>query len=123
MMDNLKTGQFAEHHACEFLQRQGLQLLRRNYRCHQGEIDLIMQDRQDIVFVEVRVRNNHFCGDALDSVNYSKQQKLIKTATHFLHCNKLWDNVNCRFDVIGISYAQTEATVEWITDAFSVDDW
>jgi putative endonuclease len=102
---------------------QGLRLLARNYRCNFGEIDLIMQDPANIVFVEVRVRNNRFHADAIESVDVTKQKKLIRTATHFLLHTKRLDKVNCRFDVIGISYPTTQPKVEWITDAFSTDNF
>ena len=51
-------GQAAEDLACNYLCGQGLQLLERNYRCKSGEIDLIMQDRACLVFVEVRYRQH-----------------------------------------------------------------
>jgi putative endonuclease len=119
--DRLLAGQLAENAACEFLQRQGLLLIHRNYRCARGEIDLIMQDQAELVFVEVRVRNNTGFGSAAESVDHRKQQKIIATANHYLQQTKWLDKVNCRFDVIGISYAQNRATVEWIADAFSVE--
>lgn len=113
-----QTGQLAEQEACEFLKTKGLKLIHRNYRCLCGEIDLIMQDQQDIVFIEVRVRNHPNYGDAVESVNKSKQKKIIKTASYFLQQHKWFDKVNCRFDVIGISYTKTKAAIEWIQNAF-----
>jgi putative endonuclease len=117
------TGQLAEQQAFEFLLGRGLSLLARNYRCNFGEIDLIMQDAANIVFVEVRVRNNRLHADAIESIDITKQKKIIRTATHFLLHTKRLDKVNCRFDVIGISYPTTHPKVEWITDAFSTDNF
>ena len=77
-------GQQAENAAAQWLQQQGLSLLQRNYRCRQGEIDLIMQDNDDLVFVEVRWRKHHSHGGALASVDYHKQKRLILAARHFL---------------------------------------
>jgi len=125
-MDTSKAksvGQKAEEEACHYLQTQGLKVVTRNFRCKMGEIDLIMQDLQEIVFVEVRVRNNPNFGSGIDSVDYFKQRKLIKTATLYLSQKKWLDKVNCRFDVIGISYAKTKAAIEWIKDAFPVDNF
>jgi len=116
--NTIYTGQVAEQQACDFLLANGLELLKRNYRCRSGEIDLIMRDRDDVVFVEVRVRNNPRYGNAFESVTRHKQKKIVKTATYYLYQQKWFNKVNCRFDVIGISYAQTKATVEWIKDAF-----
>ncbi|MDR3492046.1 MAG: YraN family protein [Gammaproteobacteria bacterium] len=116
---SIQIGQQAEDEACNYLQKQGYSLLERNYRCKMGEIDLIMKDNTCIVFVEVRLRNNPRCGNALDSVDLRKQKKLTLTATHYL-CQKKWfDKVNCRFDVIGISYSQMKASLQWIKNAFS----
>ena len=125
-MDNPNTllrGHQAEAFAAQYLQERGLRLLARNYRTVAGELDLIMQDGEDIVFVEVRLRNNAHFGTAIDSVDSHKQKKLIRTATHYLSRMNLLDKVNCRFDVIGISYPQTKAVVEWIQDAFPADDF
>ncbi len=125
-MDKLKTqqtGQLAEKQACDYLQRQGLRLIECNYRTRAGEIDLIMQDKEDIVFIEVRLRNNRHFGSGIDSIDYSKQQKIVKTAMHYLSEKQLLDTVNCRFDVIGISYRQPKVEIEWIQDAFSTDDF
>jgi putative endonuclease len=120
---NAASGQLAEQQACEFLLSKGLRLLTRNYRCTLGEIDLVMQDRDNIVFVEVRVRRNRFYADAIESIDLAKQRKIIRAATHYLLHTKRLDKVNCRFDVIGISYAPTHPTVEWITDAFTTDNF
>jgi putative endonuclease len=125
-MDKLKTipaGQLAEKQACKYLQQQGLHLLESNYRTRVGEIDLIMQDNDVIVFIEVRLRNNARFANSIESVDHYKQRKIVTTAMLYLAKNKLQDKVNCRFDVIGISYQQTNAELEWIQDAFSTDDF
>lgn len=118
-LSHIKKGQRAEQDACDFLQRNGLTLVTRNYRCSLGEIDLVMYDGDELAFIEVRLRNHTTHTDAIDSVDHRKQQKLIKAANHFLSQQNLHDKVNCRFDIIGISYAQTKATFEWLQDAFS----
>jgi putative endonuclease len=125
-MEDLKPqiiGRDAEEQALNFLTKHGLQLIARNYHSQRGEIDLIMREKSEIVFVEVRTRNNPFYATALESVDRYKQNKIIAAARCFL-AEKKWDEkVNCRFDVIGISYAQTKATIEWIKDAFSTDNF
>ena len=109
-------GAIAETEACVFLEKQGLRLIQKNYRSPCGEIDLIMQDKTAIVFVEVRLRSAKTYGSATESVNLSKQRKLIKTALLFLQ-KKCWLNkVNARFDIIGID---TSKKIEWIQNAFS----
>lgn len=119
MMDAPKKtiGAAAEQRAQEFLRKQGLKFIMRNYRCKLGEIDLIMQDAEELVFVEVRTRTHIHYGDALESVSQSKQQKIMRTSLHFLQQRNWLDKINWRFDVIGIS----ENQLEWIKNAFTED--
>lgn len=110
------TGDKAELQALLHLQKQGLQLLHRNYYCPYGEIDLIMHDKQTLVFIEVRYRKNNTFGGALASINRVKQRKIIATAEFFLAEQK--NEYNCRFDVIAIDDSVTSPL--WIQDAFQV---
>ena len=90
----------------------------RNYRCYFGEIDLIMQDQDDIVFVEVRSRRRIDFGTALESINKSKIQKLIKTGIHFLQMRNYLNKINSRFDIITIEQNKGETELSWIKNAF-----
>lgn len=107
-------GKAAEDEAVAFLQTQGLHLIERNYRCAFGEIDLIMKEADELVFIEVRWRKNSLYGDAIESIDYEKQKKIMNTATYFLQKQGLLDKKKCRFDVIGFSNTQ----LDWIKDAF-----
>ena len=123
-MDSFKRqqkGKQAELDACRFLQANGLRLLQQNFNCHYGEIDLIMQDQDDIVFVEVRYRCRTDYGNALESVNNRKINKLIKTAKHFLQMKTWLYKINSRFDVIAIHPVAGKMQLEWIKNAFLVD--
>jgi putative endonuclease len=121
-MDTLnkkKLGDVAEQKACAFLEARGLKLIARNYRSSVGEIDLIMQDNHhnhnEIVFVEVRSRAYSYYGTAVESINKTKQKKVIKSAISYLQKRDWLDKIDCRFDVIGVSPTH----IEWIKDAFS----
>lgn len=113
-----QTGQTAENQACDYLQQQGLQLITRNYRCRLGEIDLIMNDKSTLVFVEVRYRNTLKFGGSLQSVTTAKQTKLTRAASFYLQQNKMTESTACRFDVIAIDLIQGKTSVEWVKDAF-----
>jgi putative endonuclease len=118
---NTRTkGYQAEEYACLYLQKQGLQLVTKNYHCHYGEVDLIMRDGDEYVFVEVRSKQNNFYGDAAESITPSKQKKIIATAINYLQKQRLLDTVNTRFDIIGIHFS-TPGYIEWLKDAFSAD--
>ena len=77
----MKTaGAAAEQLASAYLQRQGLQFLAANYRCRFGEIDLVMRDGKQTVFVELRLRSRRtVCGAPASSTNAQKR-KLTRTA-------------------------------------------
>jgi putative endonuclease len=115
-------GATAELYAEQFLQQQGLVTRIRNYRCKLGEIDLIMLEKNTkgniLVFVEVRLRTNRRFAPALETVDYRKQQKIIKTAMRFLQEQKLYDKIACRFDVIALDQTGTAPPVQWIRNAF-----
>lgn len=116
---SLKTGLVAEEQARAYLISQGLHWVESNYRCRWGEIDLIMQEQNYLVFVEVRARSSRSFGGALASVNYAKQRKLARAATHYLASNKRYDKQPVRFDVLGIE--GKELQIEWIKNAFDMD--
>jgi putative endonuclease len=109
-------GQQAENLACQFLQTQGLKLIARNYRCRCGEIDLVMRQGTSLVFVEVRLRNNTRFGGALASVTAKKQEKLRRTALHYLQQHS--PNANARFDVVALQGNSLNPDIEWIQNAF-----
>ncbi|MBV8801358.1 MAG: YraN family protein [Gammaproteobacteria bacterium] len=113
-MNKKNKGELAEQKAYDFLQSKGLQLIIRNYRCAHGEIDLIMIDKTEIVFVEVRSRARADYGYAEETVDRHKQKKLIHSAMHFLQEKNGLDTFDCRFDVIGF----LNNKIEWIKNAF-----
>lgn len=124
--DKAATGRAAELAAKTYLIAQGLSYIESNYRCRSGEIDLIMRDKNTLVFVEVKFRRSSRFGSALETVTIAKQQKIVKAAQHYLLTNKLGENQALRFDVLGIenslSSQATDATapsnVQWIKAAF-----
>lgn len=108
-------GQLAETWACDYLQAQGFKLFTRNYCLRGGEIDLIGQEGEYLVFVEVRYRSREDFGGALYSIDQRKQKKIIRTAQHYLLLHPY--DLACRFDVIAIN-AQQEIT--WLKHAFEL---
>ena len=108
-------GKWAEARAAQYLADKGLILLDRNFRTKMGEIDLIMQEDNMLVFVEVRYRKTNLFGSPVESVDRRKQIKLIKTAECYLASHKKYARMPSRFDVVGISN-----TIEWIRNAFGV---
>ncbi|MGY6214346.1 YraN family protein [Methylolobus aquaticus] len=97
---HLRTGQRAEEQARDFLERQGLRFLERNFRARVGEIDLIMDDAGTRVFVEVRFRRNRRYGGALESVDRKKRARLLATAQWYLGSHRTTGPA--RFDVVAV---------------------
>lgn len=108
-------GKVAEKIAASYLQKQSLTLLAQNYRCRFGEIDLIMQENDTLVFIEVRLRTQEAFGGAAASITSSKQAKLLRTARQYLA--EINDQPPCRFDVILFSGSNGQ-NIEWIRNAF-----
>ncbi len=114
------TGAIAEKSAQQFLQSQGLSSLFQNYQCKMGEIDLIMKDKDELVFIEVRSRTHHEYGSAAETVDINKQRKLIRAAKYFLMENHHRNLPCCRFDVIEFNQQDTQQKINWIKDAFQL---
>lgn len=114
-------GQRAESLALQWLERRGLELVARNYRCRLGEIDLVMRDGATLVFIEVRYRRHSRYGSGLESVDPRKQQKLAHAASHFLASRRHYQTRPCRFDVMAGTATAGEAhsvTWHWVRNAF-----
>ncbi len=106
-----------EQQAYEHLKQQGLKLKDKNANFRFGEIDLIMTDGEQLVFIEVRYRHSKDFGGAAASVNIQKQKKLIKAAQLYLQKHYKNTPPSCRFDVIAI-HGKPKTELEWIKNAF-----
>lgn len=120
-MTAVQRGQWAEDLAHTYLSQQGWQTIQRNYRCKGGEIDLILQRQDLLIFVEVRYRLDQRYGGSLESIHKRKQQRIIQTARHYLQTHPLATQYRCRFDVVLVSGPPTDPTLRWIPDAFRSD--
>ncbi len=109
-------GKQAESLAAEYLRRQGLKLVERNYRCRHGEIDLIMQEGDALVFVEVRLRRHGSFGGASASLDAHKQRRIVLAAQQYLA--GLGRIPPCRFDALLLTDLGDDH-VEWLRNAFS----
>lgn len=109
-----KLGFDAEGIAATFLEKRGLKIVARNYRCRMGEIDLVAHDGTITVFVEVRKRASSAFGGAAASITAAKRLKLLKAARHYL--SRLRAMPQCRFDALLIQGEPPK--IEWIRDAF-----
>lgn len=100
--------------AQHFLECQGYRLLQRNFFSFWGEIDLIMHNKQGLIFVEVRYRKQANYGSPLDSIDSKKQRRIEHTAELFLKRHRQYRHLTYRFDAITID----EQSLQWYKDAF-----
>jgi putative endonuclease len=118
-MTSADTGKYAEDLAFSYLRQQGMQPVTRNFTSRYGEIDLVMQDRDCLVFVEVRYRKHYRLVDGASSVDAKKQSKLIRTAQYYLQKNRIDVDTSARFDIISITHKQDMPDIHWLKNAFS----
>ncbi len=110
-------GDAAEKQALQYLVREGLKPVARNFRRRGGEIDLIMMHGNCLTFIEVRYRTSARYSSPALSVDHRKQQKLMRTAAMFIATERRFANSPVRFDVVAIT-GGTKNAFEWIKDAF-----
>lgn len=113
-------GNWYEAIAARYLLERGYRILDRQYRCPSGEIDLVAQDGEIIVFVEVKGRETNRFGSAPEAVDGRKQRRIWRSAQHFLWSRGKTDAL-CRFDVIAIQTTASRHQIDHIERAF--DDW
>ena len=113
-------GQAGESAAEEYLRRKGYRILARNLRSSLGELDLVAEDDQVLVFVEVKARRTNAFGGAIHAVHHRKQEKLIQLAAQYLARHHIKNRL-CRFDVVllqGLNAAAPQ--IEHIQNAFEI---
>jgi putative endonuclease len=117
LISSRAVGQAAEDLALAFLEKEGLKLVARNQLFRGGEIDLIMRDGQQLVFVEVRQRSSSRYGGAVASVHWHKQRRIVHASRCWL-LKSGWTSLPvCRFDVVGLD---GQRRIHWIKAAFSL---
>ncbi|MCP4991138.1 MAG: YraN family protein [Colwellia sp.] len=112
-------GQVTEQFAEDFLIKQGLLPINKNYRCRQGEVDLIMREGDTFVFVEVKYRKSTRFGGAIAAISATKQKKVKHCVTFYLQQAGLNEyNTPCRIDVIALEGDINQPVVTWLKNAF-----
>lgn len=114
---NWLRGADAETRALRHLERQGLKLVARNWRCKGGELDLVMHDGDALAIIEVRSRGRSDYGSALESIDARKRSHLVHAAQLFLAAHAEHAQREIRFDVVALDGDQ----LHWLKAAFDVD--
>ncbi len=118
-MTTKEIGDFGEDKAQEYLEKNGIRVLKRNYHARVGEIDIIAKEENTILFVEVKTRLTKDYGNPSEFVSFSKQTKIKKTAIFYLGR----DDIDMRFDVVEVMYKMVNnlpvlTEINHIKDAF-----
>ncbi|QOL25977.1 YraN family protein [Thalassotalea sp. LPB0316] len=112
-------GQEMEAVAINHLKAHGLTLVKQNFSSKFGEIDLIFQTQDTLIFVEVKYRKSNAYGGAIHAIPTQKQQKIVKTAQFYMQQAKLNEyNTSCRFDVVAIQGSAAHPEITWLKNAF-----
>lgn len=115
-MDSLRLGRDGEDLAVQFLRRKGYHIVERNFKFGRGEIDIIARDGKTLVFVEVKSRRSGRFGPPEEAVGRRKQRQLARLALAYIQRERLYLRVDCRFDVVAVSYE--DQTIRLIRNAF-----
>ena len=84
-MKKQESGKLGEQLACSELKKKGYKIIETNYRCRQGEIDIVAHQKNSLVFIEVRTRTGNTYGSPEESVTALKKQHLVSTAMEYLN--------------------------------------
>ena len=114
---HLRRGRHGEKQAERYLRAQGLIIVEKNVRTRRGEIDLIMQDGDTLVFVEVRLRQQGSLVSAAESLNPVKRKKWKTAAQEYLQANHP-KPPDCRFDAVLVTQNRGKNHIEWIKGLF-----
>lgn len=115
-MNTRKLGTDWEQYAAEYLTKQGMRIVEKNFRCGKtGEIDLIGYHKGYLVFIEVKYRGNLNSGAAVEAVGHRKQRQICKTADYYRFLHHVGDGNAVRYDVVAIQGKE----VFWIQNAFA----
>ena len=111
-------GKVGEALAASFLKRRGYRIVEQNYRCEQGELDIIAEHEGALVFVEVRAKSSDDFGTPLESITPVKQAKLRQVAGRYLAERDLPRFDSLRFDAVGITFQEgLDPRIELVRDA------
>ena len=118
--DKKELGDAGEKFAEKYLKSLGFKIIRKNYSSPFGEIDIIAREKDTLVFVEVKSRNEGLEGSAEYAVDSKKRYRITRTALYYLNENKLGE-IDCRFDVVIVHFSERgRARVSLIKNAFPI---
>ena len=114
LLNNRRQGNDFERLAANYLKEQGMSILKLNFYCKMGEVDIIARDNDYLVFLEVKYRNTAAKGSAIEAVTFNKMKKISRVADYYMYSHHFSGNTSVRFDVVAIE----EGHLRHIKNAF-----
>ncbi|MGI5865710.1 MAG: YraN family protein [Myxococcales bacterium] len=115
-----RQGEAGESLAAEYFVERGYRVVERNFKSQLGEIDLVVEKGEQLVFVEVRARSYVSFGYPEETISRAKRRKLSLAALYYVVSRRLTERV-IRFDVLAVILTRSGPRIEHIEDAFEVD--
>lgn len=112
-----RLGEWGEEKATQYLSQKGFVILHRNYRWARGELDIVAEKDDLLIFVEVKTATSANMGEPASWVTPRKQKQIAMVAQKYLQ-DKQIENKDCRFDVIGVLKTGSDFTIRHIENAF-----
>jgi putative endonuclease len=115
---NTRKGRDGEQRAVEALEEKGMRIITTNFHSPRGEVDIIAQDGDAIVFIEVKAWSAYGMEDLQYGINEKKQRRIIETAKYFLALNRKYNEMTIRFDVVFVGPPAGPAAIQHLASAF-----
>jgi len=114
---NKEIGKYGEDIVCKYLEQNGYNIICRNFKTYNYEIDIISEYKNEIIFIEVKTRTSKQYGFPIESVNELKKKHIISATKYYVYKNSL-ENRNIRFDIIEVYVKEKESMINHIKNVF-----
>lgn len=111
-----ELGRIGENIIADYITKLGYKVVERNFECNQGEIDIIVKDKGELVFIEVKTRTDISYGEASEAVTNTKKRHLINSIKYYIYKQKL-ENQPIRIDVAEVYINKGKVKVNYIKQA------
>jgi putative endonuclease len=98
---HIELGAYGENQACKYLKKKGYQILKKDFRCKIGQIDIIARDGDTLCFIEVKCRSSCSFGQPEEAITWKKKQRIKKIAEYYM-LRKRITNTDIRYDAVSI---------------------
>ena len=116
-MNTVQKGRAGEEIAAEYLQRLGIEILKRNFKCPAGEVDIIGVKGNILKFIEVKCWDSHPFSEMEHAVNCRKQNRIIRTSRYFISANRKYVDCRIQYDIVWITDGGSE--ISYLECAFT----